>query len=72
MRGSVIGVLQMVIAGKESVEHMIEAAAILKSVESSPSVIFLFYFRTKLSSKLSRNGLNKMDLNLMILGFDFI
>lgn len=26
----------MVIAGKESVEHLIEAAAILKSCESSP------------------------------------
>ncbi len=41
LRGSVIGVLQMVIAGKESVEHLIESAAILKSIESSPSVIFI-------------------------------
>lgn len=32
LRGSVIGVFQMVIAGKESVEHLIESAAILKSV----------------------------------------
>lgn len=47
LRGSVIGVLQMVIAGKESVEHLIESAAILKSVESSPSVIFYHNFRTK-------------------------
>jgi hypothetical protein len=30
----------MVIAGKESVEHLIEAAAILKSCESSAQVIF--------------------------------
>jgi hypothetical protein len=28
----------MVVAGKESVEHLIEAAAILKSVESSQQV----------------------------------
>ena len=33
LRGSVIGVFQMVIAGKESVEHLIESAAILKSIE---------------------------------------
>ena len=30
----------MVIAGKESVEHLIESAAILKSVEESPNVRF--------------------------------
>lgn len=41
LRGSVLGVFQMVIAGKESVEHLIEAAAILKSTESSPQVPFL-------------------------------
>jgi intraflagellar transport protein 56 len=51
LRGSVIGVLQMVIAGKESVEHLIESAAILKSVESSPSVIIYHNLRTKSSSK---------------------
>ena len=39
-----IGVLQMVIAGKESVEHLIESAAILKSIESSPSVICYYKF----------------------------
>ena len=49
LRGSVIGVLQMVIAGKESVEHLIESAAILKSIESSPSVICYYKFRTKWS-----------------------
>lgn len=37
----------MVIAGKESVDHLIESAAILKSVESSPSVIFIIIFRIK-------------------------
>ncbi len=47
LRGSVIGVLQMVIAGKESVEHLIESAAILKSIESSPSVIYRHNFRMK-------------------------
>lgn len=39
LRGAVLGVFQMVIAGKESVEHLIEAAAILKSCESSAQVI---------------------------------
>ena len=38
LRGSVLGVFQMVIGGQESVEHLIEAAAILKSIESSPQV----------------------------------
>ena len=38
LRGSVIGVFQMVIAGKESVEHLIESAAILKSIEESANV----------------------------------
>lgn len=61
----------MVIAGKESVEHLIEAAAILKSVESSPSVIFNLIFRTKSLSKLSKNGASKTDLNLTTSGSDF-
>jgi len=30
----------MVIAGKDSVEHLIEAAAILKSVEANQQVFF--------------------------------
>ena len=38
LRGSVLGVFQMVIAGKDSVEHLIEAAAILKSVEANQQV----------------------------------
>ena len=43
LRGSVLGVFQMVIAGKESVQHLIEAAAILKSCESSPQVMDVLF-----------------------------
>ena len=57
LRGSVIGVFQMVIAGKESVEHLIESAAILKSVESSPSVnIFLFRIVSNRTSSVSKQA----------------
>ena len=55
LRGSVLGVFQMVVAGKESVEHLIEAAAILKSTESSPQVSKYLFRMTELS-RLSRSG----------------
>jgi len=49
----------MVIAGQESVEHLIEAAAILKSIESSPQVTTFLHRMTE-SSKRLRYGARKI------------
>jgi len=49
----------MVIAGQESVEHLIETAAILKSIESFPQVT-IFLHRMTESSKRLRYGVKKI------------
>ncbi len=69
LRGSVLGVFQMVVAGKESVEHLIEAAAILKSVENSQQVLFGVCRMTG-SSRLSRSGARRTIWTSMRLGSD--
>jgi len=59
LRGSVIGVFQMVVAAKEPGDHLIEALAILKSVPNNPQDEYVF----KIIKKWAKD--NRFDLDEM-------